>query len=549
MVVVAFIGMDGSGKTTIIKHIIKETQKLGIGCAYYHGFYNPIFFPLLKFTKLLSSPLARFSHKKSAFSKERSNIFSIHQKFFIIIVTLWHIVMFIENLIFFLYCRFFKSYKKIVIFDRFWIDRYVYLKVYHRSNVFLDILYQKIYPHLIKPEVIVYLSTDPHIAHERKREEHPDRDVSFFKSLKQGYDLFINKIQKRFCVLDFDSTINDPEEISKNITRVIIARNLNKFLPIIRANRTEYNLLILLETNITTKKIEMLKNELSIMERDYMKALSLLEELRKKIDFVVYKTHNLALKKIPRDIDILVKDEKSIKDFMVFISQLINQQSESKSKVKIESQLDKPWEVKIALTPFYKIEISLNVTWFGYTFIPNKMIFDQIEYYIIMNKYKIAVPSKPIDFLIRSVHAFFGDFYIRYDEYLHLLLLLDKMKNEDLMYMQQLAQKIGWGQTYLFFIKFLEELKKKHEEIERIKHGFELPTFPVTIPYSFVVYSVVRILLFNLKYKRLKIKDTLMILTRFIIHFAKNFFYRTVSIIFYTKTYKFIVQADVNKSK
>ena len=536
MMIVAFIGMDGSGKTSVVKRLIRDLHSLGIGIVYYHGFHNPILSVITKIFKVSNSTL---NESKTKLKK------NVQTKFLSTIVTFWHVAMFFETLLFFLYVKLFKTHKKIIIFDRFWFDRYAYLIVNDRANIITHLLYRVVYPLFINPDLLVCLTVDPNIAYQRKRIEHPSYTEQFYKKLKDIYN-YIVKCYTKVDKVVIDTTKRDPNEVSRIILKRTISKELNKILPTVKANRTECRFLNLVKSfNLSSPQIEKLEREVGIRRMEYVMSLHILSELNRNFNkFLIYKSHNVAIERIPRDLDILVEKPQQIGNFVTLFTNKLKEDYGRSTKLHV--QWDKPWEVQIAL-PHYKIEVCSDISWFNHVFIPNQIIFNNIKPFTLNGYYKVRIPTESVDFLLRCVHAVFGDFCLRYDEYRHLSSLLSSMKKEDLIFMRSVAQRMGWEDAYLYFIKLLEEIERKNTEIERIKHSFELPTFPVHIPYHLVISFVVKMLVRSMKSKRLNSRRVCIVLGHFLIHFAKNSFYRVVNALLYTKTYRYTGDKDGNK--
>lgn len=534
--VVALIGMDGSGKTSVVKRLIKSLHSLGIGSVYYHGFHNPILSTITKISKVSNFTLNG--------SKARSEK-DVRTKLLSAVVTLWHVIMFFETLLFFLYVKLFKTHKKIIIFDRFWLDRYIYLIVRDRANIITHLLYQVVYPLFINPDLLVCLTVDPNIAYQRKRVEHPNYTEQFYEKLKDTYN-YIVKCYTKVDKVVIDTTKRDPNEVSDIILKKIILKELDKVLPIVKANRTECRFLSLVRSfNLFLPQIEKLGKEVNIRRMEYMASLSILSELNRNFNkFLIYKSHNSAIERIPRDLDILVEKPQQIRNFVSLFTSKLNE--DYRKSTKLQVQWDKPWEVRIML-PHYKIEVCSDISWFNHVFVPNQIIFNNTKSFTFNSNYRVRIPTESIDFLLRCVHAVFGDFSLRYDEYKHLNNLLSNMKKENLMFMRSVAQRMGWEDAYLYFITLLESINRKSAEIERIKHGFESPTFPVYIPYCLVIGFVVKMLIRSMKSKKLNFRRMCIVLGYFLIHFAKNSFYRVVNALLYTKTYRYPGDEDENK--
>jgi len=540
MIIVAFTGMDGAGKTTVAGHLIKRLHQLGMGSIYVHGFHNPFLSFIVNsrpFSKIFGSRSLgsniRITKSKNG-GKRNKHLYIL----FVLLLTFWHIAIFIETVVFFYYLKLIKSHRKFIIFDRFWTDRYAYLIANDKSNIILNILYKKIYPALIRPDFMVYFRVDPFIAYERKRDECHKHTLDFLVRLAKSYDYVIGTISSKLNVIVVNSSDKNPEEITAFMLKKLIVRSLNKTLPLIKSNRTEHSFLSLVkDINTGLLRISIIKDlerGISIREKTYLKFLRLLDELSKEYPhkFVIYKSHVTGLKAIPRDLDIIAEDTRK------FVCALIDKLrfNEGKLNIAIQKQRDKPWEITIAISKSYKIEVSPAIISFGYTFIPKEIIFNNLER-INIDGYTIPTLPRPLDFLARCVHAMFEHFYLRYDEYLHMLNLLLEMKEKDTDYMYRIASLQYWEEAFVFFLSWLINIYRKCIQMNRLRNSLEIPDFPINLPHAMILYLVMKIVMRN---NDLEIDKKFRILLLFAFHFIRNLLYnKIINVLFYERTYRF----------
>ena len=532
VIIVAFTGMDGAGKTTVARRLIKKLHQLSIGSIYVHGFHNPFLSFIVNsrhFRKFFSS----CSLGSSTRTTKSRNVSKQNKT---ILLIFWHIAVFIETIVFFYYLKLIKSHRKLIIFDRFWTDRYAYLIASSRTNLILDILYKKVYPVLVRPDFIVYFRVDPFIAYKRKKNEYHTYTLDFLGHLAKSYNYVISTISLKLSIVVVDSSEKNPEEITMFILKRLIMRSLNKMLPLIKSNRTEHRFLSLIkDINTGFSRISIIRDleqEANMREETYLKFLKMLDELSKEYShkFVVYKSYVMGLKAVPRDLDVIAED---IREFVrTLIYKLVY--DEGKLDIVIQRQKDKPWEITVAVSKSYKVEVSPAIISFSYTFIPKEIIFNNLER-MNMNGYTILTLSRHLDFLARCVHAVFEHFYLRYDEYLHILNLLLRMKKRDIDYMYRIASLQYWEEAFVFFLSWLVNIYRKYMQINRLRNGLEISDFPINLPHAAILYLVIKILMRN---SNLKMNEKSRVLLFFAFHFIRNLLYnKVINVFFYGKTY------------
>lgn len=159
---VAFCGMDGSGKSTLINKLAKyfEAQDCKVKVKHAHG----------------------YSLSKNSFALQESSIHRL--KWFFALLTPFAIL---DNLF-----TYWLKYKKessnsIYICDRYFYDKLARLVYYGVCNKFFASLYIRILP---KPKYIFFLDVEPTKAHLRK----PEHTVQEFTRYREIYRFLAKKI-------------------------------------------------------------------------------------------------------------------------------------------------------------------------------------------------------------------------------------------------------------------------------------------------------------------------------------------------------------------
>ena len=154
MIIISFSGIDGSGKTTLANMLKRHMVKYGI-CVRYRHEYD--YFILKYLFKL--------------FGKKRVN--SLRQKMFrgeiTIIHRIWPLAVYFDYILFYIYTRLMK-HRSILIMDRNIIDHYLSFKHLGLMNK----IYEFLYRHAPKPDLLIILTVKPEVAYRRKRATHKD---------------------------------------------------------------------------------------------------------------------------------------------------------------------------------------------------------------------------------------------------------------------------------------------------------------------------------------------------------------------------------------
>ena len=193
---IAFIGIDGSGKTTIMEEVEKELKKLGEESKpVYMGLGGNFTFPFLRGTMKFYSNI-KYRQLNKIRKKELKQDNWRERGFF------WVLVQYIE-----LWTRWIKyklfSKRKIILFDRFFYDGLVLTneKNFH--------FFKKITP---KPDICFMPVAPPEIIRERKDEASKENIKNFYKKAEL--------LKKHFKIEVIDNT-KLLEEVIKEVMEKI----------------------------------------------------------------------------------------------------------------------------------------------------------------------------------------------------------------------------------------------------------------------------------------------------------------------------------------
>lgn len=165
--IIAFMGNDGSGKTTLSRQIHKFFTDIGFETAYKHEYeYATLSFLF----KLVGGKKVEKYRNEMLVQKKRSAT-----------NTLWPILVWFDLLLQYLYYSIFKR-RTIVLLDRYPYDQYLSFKYLGILTKFTKWLYL----HFPKADMNLILTVSPEVAYERKKSTH-GYSVHFYEKQTKEY--------------------------------------------------------------------------------------------------------------------------------------------------------------------------------------------------------------------------------------------------------------------------------------------------------------------------------------------------------------------------
>lgn len=156
--IIAFMGVDGSGKTTTSMLLYKKLKSLNLPVEYWRGFDHFILNFLLRF-------MDKFLRRTNVENmREFFLTRSLEKPFYF---RLWPLLVWFDYLIGWLHLSFFKR-SSIIIFDRYALDSLVSWKYFGYNNAVVNILYL----HFPGPELPFILDVPPEISFRRSKYNH-----------------------------------------------------------------------------------------------------------------------------------------------------------------------------------------------------------------------------------------------------------------------------------------------------------------------------------------------------------------------------------------
>lgn len=467
--IIAFMGGDGSGKTTSALNIIGRLTEMGLSPEYAKPFEE--FFLLKFFLKIIKKKYRAVREK--FFRRELKN--SIYLK-------IWPYLVLIDQFFYYLYIKLFKR-NKIIISDRYTYDFLVSWEYYGCNNRIISWLYTS-FP---KPDLGIIFVVDPRVALDRKKnEERVNLNLEFFTVHMEEH----LKLAKRlnFKVINTEKPIDKTtSEILLELRRFFISKlcEEDKLLVLLSApdfcpewfhefkisfnwnkirwkqvmdfsvkNGVEYiflrNLLTYFSKNMPENATQYLNKALEICESHQEKVLKTLKVILSifkdnNIEYIIFKT--LApFDYLPTDVDILVKKE-SFERTKVFLEQVYPKQNFERmhNSISITGRKD--------LLP---VDLHYEISWLNCHPIDEELIWKRRRKVDFMGE-EVFVPSKEDEILILMAHSIFQHHYTTLGEFYYITKLAD---NVDLEYILEQVTKHNWRYS---FQKLFSLLLLKHD--------------------------------------------------------------------------------------
>lgn len=151
-IVIALMGLDGTGKTTLAKQTIGFFRKIGIDVRYKH-LYDCVFTkPIIRLVKSMRKPL---DERKTQSRAQRHHQWWQYQ--------LWYVLLWLDNLMLYVFYSLFKP-RSILIFDRYLYDTPI-------VSGFLNKSLRWLFLHFASPHIPIILVADSKTLRSRKKVE------------------------------------------------------------------------------------------------------------------------------------------------------------------------------------------------------------------------------------------------------------------------------------------------------------------------------------------------------------------------------------------
>lgn len=385
--IIALIGNDGSGKTTISKELARLFSDIGFKVHYKHEYD----YAILKFLfKAGGKQRIEKARQEMLVDKKKSKKFRI-----------WPFLVWFDTFLQHVYYSLFKR-NSIIILDRYPYDHYISFGYLDALTKFSEWLYL----HFPKPDLVVLLWVEPEIAYERKKATHTYQ-VSFYemqtgKYLELAKILGINAINTN-CTLDstigkiLDLTVTSDSQLGKEIPRRALQNKM--YFEVLAKRPTDF-------FSRTVKSFEERK-------RKFAQTISFLKELFSNAgirEFVIFKDYD-EYTWIGNDVDVLIDKN----DFVKVIRALEQMKNDAATQSKMRWKISKSHSqaVDVLHDDLLGIDVHTAIGWRGIDLLTLDEIIDEK---VTKTKFGVEYPSvKPaLDALIYAFsHVFEKGFVTR----------------------------------------------------------------------------------------------------------------------------------------
>ena len=198
--IIAFSGVDGSGKTTIAKRVVDRLQSQGFRVTYHHELDFILLKPIFRLAAKLVGKRVENAKARVLLSAEQSRPLYSGMYYFLI----W-----LDNLISYLHL---KLKRGIIVHDRWPCDIPSVFSYRHYKNRFIE----KLLLGFPRPDILILLTVPPEVAHLRKRDDPLDwhQNVEYFRVM----GLRISEIARK---LKYDGFIDSNRPVDQVVDDVL----------------------------------------------------------------------------------------------------------------------------------------------------------------------------------------------------------------------------------------------------------------------------------------------------------------------------------------
>lgn len=203
---IAFVGPDGSGKTTIIERVSEYLRPYFCNVKTYHMRYE--IFPELKTGFGLSSMKGTLGKTEEDQASQNQRKKKSKKRSLVSIVASWIVVIYytLEFMVGNVIADHYKRKKELIMYDRYYYDHFL-------QPTTRDLIYpfRKILLRLVKkPDLVVHLNADPNVVYARKQELKPKE----IEAQNQYIERILHDVDTAITI---NTSVKDIDEISKEV--------------------------------------------------------------------------------------------------------------------------------------------------------------------------------------------------------------------------------------------------------------------------------------------------------------------------------------------
>jgi thymidylate kinase len=384
--IIAFMGNDGGGKTTIAKEFVKIFRDLGFEVIYKHEYEYTI---LKLLFRAVGMEKIRSERKKMIVEREKS------WKYY-----LWPFLVWFD-----IHCSlvFFKLFKRkaIVILDRYLYDHYLSFKYLGYLTGLSELLYTKF---SLKPDIAFVLWIEPRIAYLRKKSTH-NYDITFYVEQTKRY-IELSKMLRLNAVNTNKSVLDTVNEIFMRLPEDKLTYFLRKGMQ----NRVLFSVIKKYGLNSAWMKFNQALDE---TEKKLKKTFTVVKDLFERSGVEKYCVVKTLTSEgwMGNDVDILV----SKSDFGKIIVKL---KELNTSKIVLIQKFAEKGKVDIHVQDGFTIDLHSYIGWRNVVFIPSEDVIN--KNLLVKKRNDIYFAGEKINSIIISLTHVFEKGFVTLDEYNYL---------------------------------------------------------------------------------------------------------------------------------
>jgi len=462
--IIAFMGNDGSGKTTLAKKFVERLRALGVDVQYRTEFD---YFLLSLFFRLLGKE--KVSRSRRLFLTKESGAWK--PAYF----KAWPYLVWLDLFLEWLWNKLFKR-NSVVVMDRYAYDFLMSWEWLGYANAYLRWLYA----YFPKPDLAFILDVSPLTAYQRKRYTHV-YSLHYYKLQRERYLKFAKTLEMR--IINTEKAVEEClREVITEFRRYFINKlsdedKLLLFYSFPRFNPSmlqelnlsfdwsslNWNYIVDMAVKCSTENVlcrNLLRHQGSQLPRLVSKLIRhVLEKSNGRVELLVRTlrvvSRKLGEKKVPflvmktiasfdygaTDIDILVRRE----DF-----ERAQEVLSSIFKASKSSRMHKAVTYQGDLLP---VDLHYEISWLGHKVVDEGKVFAR-KRKILYKGVELSVPSREDELLILSAHSLFQHHYTTLEEFLQIVELASNNK-VDREYVLDSSANYGWQRALQFFLSYL----------------------------------------------------------------------------------------------
>jgi len=381
--IIAFMGNDGSGKTTIAKEFVKIFRDLGFEVIYKHEYEYTI---LKLLFRIVGMEKIRSEKKKMIVEREKS------WKYY-----LWPFLVWFD-----IHCSlvFFRLFKRntIVILDRSLYDHYLSFRYLGYLTWLSELLYTKF---SLKPDIAFVLWVEPRTAYLRKKSTH-NYDITFYVEQTKRY-IELSKMLRVNAVNTNKSVVNTVNEIFMRLPEDKLTYFLRKGMQ----NRVLFSVIKKYGLNSAWMKFTQALDE---REEKLKKTFTVVKDLFERCDVEKYCVFKTLTSEgwIGNDVDILV----SKSDFGKIIAKLKELHT---SKIVLIQKFAEKGKVDIHVQDGFTVDLHSYIGWRNVVFIPSEEVIN--NNLLVKKRNGICFAGEKINSIIIFLTHVFEKGFVTLEEY------------------------------------------------------------------------------------------------------------------------------------